>query len=70
MAREPSLSTRLVGVAWVYIGTSLLLGWVVPRLVHGPLGWFNPVLRPEQRWRVIPSSFNRRASLPGRFSTR
>jgi uncharacterized membrane protein len=48
--RHPKRGTRPVSsaVAWPYIFASLLLGFVLPHLHQGPLGWANPLLRDEQ----------------------
>jgi uncharacterized membrane protein len=43
--RRSSSAARTV---WPYLVVALILGWVVPRITHGPLAWFNPDLGTEQ----------------------
>ncbi len=39
---------RFRAVTWLYIVTSLVLGWALPRAAGGPFAYFNPAVGPDQ----------------------
>lgn len=47
MRRAPRPPSRFGTVTWLYIAASLALGWFVPQIRTGWLGWVNPAVRAE-----------------------
>jgi len=48
MLSAPRMPPRFGTVTWLYIASALVMGWFVPRVQEGRLGWVNPTLRPDQ----------------------